>query len=653
MHPQNILLAPPSLDELTELFRQHAPSSSLPFAGDPKWAAAFALPHLTPALAQILRRANDPAERDAPLPELTDALYRDYAATGTRIHFEKIYFERRRRLARAAIALLATPNAARDPQHPVHRSFIDKLEDIFAEGSWALPAHVSDNPSGRDPQVIDLFAAETANLMAELLHVFNSLIPKEQQAIIRRKLRRDIFENYLSADRWWMRTTNNWNAVCHQGVVGAALTIEDDPALLAALVVKAAGHLPTFIDGFGDDGACSEGPAYWSYGFGWFTLLNEQLETRTRGELSLFANHPKIARIAAYGPAMSLSNGYVVNFSDCPPTAELRASTLQYLGTTLHSPECLSLAIQNQARFMNPEKLEELCDISRSDFLFYSRFFLQPPPPPPPQPQQSTAPADGSASKKSTTFLPSLGVWVVRACDARGNTWELAAKGGHNAEHHNHNDVGNFILHINGHPMIAEIGMPEYNASYFSAKRYTHFAARSLGHSLPLINGQEQQDGANYTATILRADTTANAGQFHFEADLTAAYPAAANLRSFVRRLTLEPQTGVLRWTDTLRLNSPGKVESCFITGSEDITIDSPHQLTLRDSGQTLRLRLLPNDSQPDASGVMLSWIRVDSHDCSMPYGIHHLWRRVILAPSGEIPPATTFQSTVEVTLIP
>ncbi|EIP99082.1 Heparinase II/III-like protein [Opitutaceae bacterium TAV1] len=644
---QNLLRTPPARDALHALFRQSPPLSPLPPFGDPRWTTAFTAPAAGPALAAITRLATDPAERDAPLPELTDALYRDYAATGTRIRFEKPYFARRRRLARAAIALLASPDAARDPQSPLLRSFIDKLEDIFAEGSWALPAHVHDTPSGRDPLVIDLFAAETAHLMAELFSVFAAIIPPDQQAIIRKKLRRDIFENYLATDCWWMLATNNWNAVCHQGVLGAALTIEDDPDLLAALVEKAARHLPAFLDGFGDDGACSEGPAYWDYGFGWFALLNEQLETRTRGEWSLFACDEKIRRIAAYGPAMSLHGGHVVNFADCRPDCVLRPSTLQYLGATLDLPDCLRQAGENYTRLATPPVD---CDFQRTDFLFWSRFFLRPP-------------AGTNHSKPGTpnakpgedaagVFLPSLGVRVIRGRDRHGNTWELAAKGGHNAEHHNHNDVGNFLLHINGIPFVAEIGMPEYNAAYFSEKRYSILAARTLGHSLPLINGCEQAAGAEFSATVRHADLPSGATFLPFEADLTRAWPAAANCKSFIRGLSLDPHAGVCLWTDTIHLNGPGTVESGFITGSEHVTIESPAVLVIREPGATLEFRI--RTDAPDTTTPPCAWTRIETHPCSMPDGTSRSWRRAILAPSdtgNQAAGITGFSATVKITL--
>ena len=50
------------------------------------------------------------------------------------------------------------------------------IQELLAESSWAWPAHVRD-PSGIDPSVIDLFAAETANLCGELVSLFGPWLP--------------------------------------------------------------------------------------------------------------------------------------------------------------------------------------------------------------------------------------------------------------------------------------------------------------------------------------------------------------------------------------------------------------------------------------------------------------------------------------------
>lgn len=70
-------------------------------------------------------------------------------------------------------------------------------------------------------------------------------------------------------------------------------------------------------------------------------------------------------------------------------------------------------------------------------------------------------------------FFPNLGLWVVRGRDETGSLWELAAKGGHNDEHHNHNDVGSFILNIDGVPMLTEIGAREYVKDFSRRKSAT------------------------------------------------------------------------------------------------------------------------------------------------------------------------------------
>ena len=48
----------------------------------------------------------------------------------------------------------------------------------------------------------------------------------------------------------------------------------------------------------------------------------------------------------------------------------------------------------------------------------------------------------------------------------------LAAKGGHNGESHNHNDVGSFIVAVDGVPAVADAGRPTYTAQTFGPDRY-------------------------------------------------------------------------------------------------------------------------------------------------------------------------------------
>lgn len=618
----NLLCDNLSHEALTDIFRRHhRPRAVLPLCSDSRWEKALATQGLSALKETLIRRAYE--ESDQPLPPLTDELYREFSETGDRVHFENHYFERRRRFARAAFALLASGGK---PDSVIHKSFLDKLVALLDEPSWALPAHVSD-PSGKDPQVIDLFAAETASLMAEISTTFPTLIPEDIQGHIRRRLHEGVFQVYLEKTFFWMDRTSNWNAVCHQGVLGAALTMDVDPELLASLFEKASPRLALFLQGFGEDGACSEGPAYWEYGFGRFATLNEQLEAASDGQLSLFSGDPRIAKIASYGPAMTLSNGRCIPFSDCPTDFMLRPSVLNYLGRRLELESCLTLARQNYARLIAvaPE-----CDSERADWFYYTRLFLE------------ASEMEGSDSGGKSTmaipdnvYYPSLGVWVSHERDNKRHLWEIAAKGGHNEEHHNHNDVGNFIVTIDGVPLLVEMGRSEYTAAYFSAVRYTFPAARSLGHSLPVIHHNEQVPGWDFRGIVLRADIEGPVQRF--EVDLTQTYSPAAFCRRYLRRLLWTPAEGYLQVHEQIELSCPGPVACGYIAGDGQVAILSPTLAEITKEGLTLRL-------QVSGSGT---WQGVELLHDRNRNAVPRTTQRLVLAASS----VTEFNAILDITL--
>lgn len=546
---RNLLTAPLPENEIAAILAATAGRPSLPLFGDPAWTAVRGNPAVTAWLKPLLARAD--AEAAEPLPALTDELYADFAKTGDRLPFERPYFERRRRLGRAAMAVLLGDDATRARLLP---SFLRKLGEIMDEVSWTLPAHVWNEPTGKNPWHIDLFAAETANNLADLLVVFAAVIPADLAQRIKTRLHVQIFENYLAprSTFHWLEITNNWNAVCHQGVLGAALAIEDDHALVARMLAVAATRLPAFLTGYGSDGSTSEGPGYWSYGFGWFAELNAQLEHRTRGQLSVFEGDAKVSAIARFAPQVTLAEGHFVNFSDGGRTGRLSPSLLTYLGQRLADPV---LVAQGAALYRHQAGAGVDLDILRNDFFYFTRLALRVP-----------APGVLAAAREPVhpdVFFPDYGAIVTRGTDARGHLWEFAAKGGHNAEHHNHNDCGSFLLNIDGAPALIEIGSPEYVRAFFSEKRYEFLAARSLGHSVPFVNGCEQPEGAAFAATILK--TEIGGDRVEFSVDLTKCYPPEARCVSLVRAFVFEKSAGLLTVTDTYELAGPGAIESLLI----------------------------------------------------------------------------------------
>jgi hypothetical protein len=98
----------------------------------------------------------------------------------------------------------------------------------------------------------------------------------------------------------------------------------------------------------------------------------------------------------------------------------------------------------------------------------------------------------------------------------------VAAKAGHNGEHHNHNDCGSFMLVINDQPMIDEIGAPQYERDFFSAKRYQFLAARMMAIRYPLSMAA---NNSGVTVCRARAASPIRSSHDEFRLDLTACYP--------------------------------------------------------------------------------------------------------------------------------
>src|SRR2546430_13772160 len=136
-----------------------------------------------------------------------------------------------------------------------------------------------------------------------------------------------------------------------------------------------------------------------------------------------------------------------------------------------------------------------------------------------------------------SVWLADLQLMAARSTPDSGMGWYVAAWGGHNAQSHNHNDVGNFIVYGDGKPVLIDLGVETYSAKTFSSQRYDIWTMQSAYHNLPTINGIMQAAGRQFQAESVSFNETAD--RVTFSADLASAYPAAAAAQRWQRRVTL------------------------------------------------------------------------------------------------------------------
>lgn len=476
------------------------------------------------------------------IPGLPATLFLEFDRRGERGGYERPQFRRREVLSALVLAeCLEDRGRFLDP-------ILDWAWAICEESSWAYPAHQS-KLTDVDRPVLDLGVAITALELAEC----NGLVGARLDPLLGKRIHDEVdrrcFVPFLARhDFHWMhntaqRTVNNWTAVCVGGVVGAATYLERDPARLAELIARGARSLDDYLATFDQDGGSSEGPGYWTFGFGYFTVVSHLVEQRT-GARVRFLDEDVVQLIARYPLRTLLSPGVYANFSDCDRDVRLLPPHLAYLARRLGISELNALA-----RREGPVRRQRELTWALRDLFWRVD-----------SPSAPFVPA-------RQDFFRGLQWLIARHDPADPDALVLAAKGGHNQEMHNQNDVGNVIVHVRGESLVADLGRGRYTRDYFGARRYEHLANSSLGHSVPVVNGRLQSAGREYAAVLLEQIDSPELSSL--DLDLTGAYPAAADLASLRRTVALhrEPPGGWVSLEDRVRFASrPGTIESVLTT---------------------------------------------------------------------------------------
>lgn len=476
--------------------------------GNPElfWRTAASAGHLQQDIAEI--RAEGERLAGQPVPELTPELFSVFARTGSRLEYERVYFERRRRLNTYVFLSLLEPDNAQHLQYAE-----EMLLAVCSEYTWCLPAHV---PGGHETaginRFIDLFSAETGFTLSEASLLLGERLPLELRLRIRQETEERLFRPFLEQGPYnWETARHNWAAVCAGSIGAAALLSVEDPQVLAEILQKTESSMHCYLEGFGDDGACLEGLGYWNYGFGYFTYYSDLLRSRSAGSLDWF-KVPKVQRIARFQQQCFIDGSLTANFSDSLPRVRVHMGLSHYLAGVYPG------AVEYPPAELRAPYTEDHC----SRFAPALRNLIWK--------QSGTGHKDWPAA---STYLPDA-AWLLSRHVSAGGTFGFAAKGGHNNEPHNHNDLGQFILTGRGEVYAADLGSGEYTAGYFGDGRYEYDCNGSQGHSVPVINGRYQQAGREFSAAVLHAATGGAADKLTL--DLTAAYEAEG-LQSLIRTL--------------------------------------------------------------------------------------------------------------------
>ena len=502
-------------------------------------------------------------------PPLPDDLFLDYSRTGNRDRGQKVLSQRGERLETFTLAECLENRGRFLP------SLTNVIAVLCAERTWVYPAHDGklDSFYGRTTNV-DLRATAVAWELATADYLLGDKLPAETRRLIRANVNRRVLEPLHDMivgrreELGWLRATHNWNAVCLAGVTGAALALEESPETRAIFVAAAEYYVRNFLKGFTPDGYCSEGLSYWNYGFGRFVMMAETMREATGGHLDLLAV-PAALPAALFASRAEILNGSYPTIADCSPGTHPDTKIMRYLDERL----ALSGSGNRDDLFLKPAGA--LAITALFSFL--------------PAQLPLAQSADRAGDSPLRTWFKDGGVLICRPAPGTKPPFAAVLKGGHNAEHHNHNDVGSFSVVLDKAMVLCDAGAEVYTARTFSAKRYDSKVLNSFGHAVPVIAGKLQRTGGEARAVVLRAEFRDDTDTLAL--DIRSAY-AVPELKKLERTFTFRRAAAAsLTVRDEVVFSKPQAFETALITWGKWEKI-SDREILVREGASAVRVKI-------------------------------------------------------------
>lgn len=457
-------------------------------------------------------------------PTIKASYYLEFYKSCNRVIMEKVHFERRFALSSLILGELLEYKG---------RFISDIVDGIFAiceESFWGISAHhmlieLPKRENEKLPDVtnpfIDLFAAETAELISVVYYLFYNELYEfcpEMLTRIENEIDKRIIKPYLSRkDFWWMgyyRKINNWNPWILSNLLTVFLLTVNNKTSFYNGLNKMFYEINHYYAGMPSDGGCDEGSTYWTVAGGKLLEFCDQLYLATAGKINFF-NDEKLQNIGKYIYRVYIGNGYSVNFADGSPRINENISSALYIFGQRIGDIRLSVLSKESASLKKKTGISDNdIRIKRflNDIIFASEIESMP----------------DYESEESFMFTNLQNAFV------RKGKWYYAAKGGHNAENHNHNDIGSFIAYYDNKPVLVDPSCGVYTKDTFvPATRYKIWTMRSDWHNLPVVNGKLQKDGPMYRADNFELNNNT------CEISYAKAYEDGTNLEELSRRISV------------------------------------------------------------------------------------------------------------------
>ncbi|MBO4435145.1 MAG: glycoside hydrolase family 88 protein [Bacteroidales bacterium] len=389
--------------------------------------------------------------------------------------------------------------------------------------SWVVSAHLAKYQKSKSPlpspeeYIIDLYSGNISQLLSWIHYYLGPMLDSQLQKRLRSELQQRELDPYLQRDDfWWMgfvprpgKKLNNWTPWCSQNALLCFMLLENDREVLARAVEKSMRSVDLWLESLQADGACDEGTTYWYKSVCYLMDYLQNLERLTGGTISMW-DEPYLKALGEFIVNADIDDCWQVNFADGKPSRRPITYSIYRYGKACGDSRMMDFAVNRyRALGSNPENVDWT--------LFY-------------QGLEAIAAVREMKQATASGYRPNPFVYYPSTdiCFVRSGKGFLAAKGGHNNERHNHNDVGTCIYFYDAKPVLVDAGVGTYTKDTFGEGRKYNWFIQSGWHNLPVINGCDQVFGEEFKARGSKASACGR-----FVTDIAGAYPDSAEVKTW------------------------------------------------------------------------------------------------------------------------
>lgn len=429
--------------------------------------------------------------------------------------------------------------------------------------SGGYPGNPTPGIPDTDYNFIGLVVSDTAAYLAWIYYMLYDELTEYCPEILKRiefEIERRVVKPYLHhRDFCWMGYFSggigfNWTSWIISNLISVFLLVEKRRAVQNEGIRKMMYEIQTLYNRYQMDGGCDEGASYWYPSAGSLFDFCDQLYLATHGRINFFDDE-KFKNMAKYYHFNYIGNNYQTSFCDGSPSiSPLLPITIYRFGERIGDRK-----IMGDAKDMWKDIVADKSKIFGEDIntgygrkMIFAMAYID-------KIADCPDPVWGEEEYLSESLEQSY---------VRSRKWYYAAKGGHNDEGHNHNDVGSFLVYYNNNPVLIDTGNGIYTAKNHSPQRYEIWYNQSSWHNLPEINGQMQKDGRKFAADHFSLENG------HTGISFAGAYPKETGISSIKRDIRV---TDSLEITDEFLFEKDNNIICENFITALDVRVEGNH----------------------------------------------------------------------------